>query len=211
MLAHQEPDSPALAPVVAARATQVPTQAARTVGADGDAVAPAEVEGRPSADIPQLHRDLVDVARSLFDASATGSVPDGVGTVTRVRETFDRLTKDDALLSEVVRNRRDFRAWPERSVNVTILSMRLGIEMQLEEKRCLALGMCGLTHDLGMVTVPDEILKSSKLNGDQLAMLRRHPQESMRILRSFGDSFSWIGKIVVQAHERRDGSGYPRG
>jgi uncharacterized protein YwbE len=214
LLAHQEPGEPLPSPppVVSQAAAQLPAPVALSSPApvqNNDSQ--AKVPNRQTADIPQAHRYLVDVARSLFDAVATESVPDSVGTVTRVRETLDLFMDGDALLSEVVRNRRDFRAWPERSVNVAILSMRLGVEMHLDEKRCLALGMCGLTHDLGMLTVPDEILKSSKLNGGQLAMLRRHPQESARILKSFGASFAWIGKIVIQAHERRDGSGYPRG
>ena len=163
------------------------------------------------ADTARVHREMVDAARRLFHAAATAGNADGVGTVTAVRMALDSLEADEGLLSEVVRNRREFRQWPERSANVAILSMRLGMECGLDEKRCLALGMCGLTHDLGMLSVPEDLLTSQQLSASQLDTLRRHPQESLRMLRSFGDSFAWIGKIVVQAHERSDGSGYPRG
>ncbi|MFP6589961.1 MAG: HD domain-containing phosphohydrolase [Candidatus Latescibacterota bacterium] len=73
----------------------------------------------------------------------------------------------------------------------------------------LALGLCGLTHDLGMLKVPEEVLGSRRLTSNQLQFLQQHPQDSERIVRAFGKAFEWVGKVVVQVHERRDGSGYP--
>ena len=54
-------------------------------------------------------------------------------------------------------------------------------------------------------------LEGGILSSAQLKILRQHPLESKKIIEGFGDSFAWIGKIVVQIHERWDGSGYPYG
>ena len=159
----------------------------------------------------EVYEELVEAARQIFDAAGTASVPDATPIIEAVRASHEMLRSGDSLLTQIVRNRRDSRAWPERSANVAVLSMRLGSEMGLDEKRCLALGLCGLSHDVGMLTVPKAILESSRLDAEQLEVLRRHPHESSKILNSFGESFAWIGKIALQVHERVDGKGYPRG
>jgi len=63
-----------------------------------------------------------------------------------------------------VRHRRDFRAWPERAANVAVLSMRLGVEMKLDERKCLVFRLCGLMHDVGMLKIPSRVLESSVIN-----------------------------------------------
>ena len=66
-------------------------------------------------------------------------------------------------------------------------------------------------HDLGMLKVPKEVLQEESLSAEGFALLGRHPVETQRILGDFGPAFARLGKIVVQVHERRDGSGYPQG
>ena len=103
------------------------------------------------------------------------------------------------------------RSWALRGTNVAILSMRIGLEIDYDERRSLALGLCSLMHDIGMLTIPEEVLNSRSLTPQQLKLLRAHPVESQRMVEKFGASFAWIGKIVVQVHERHDGTGYPNG
>ena len=99
----------------------------------------------------------------------------------------------------------------QRGADSAILSMRLGLELGADDKRCLAVGLCGLMHDLGMLKVPKEVLQEESLSAEGFALLGRHPVETQRILEDFGPAFARLGKIVVQVHERRDGSGYPQG
>lgn len=64
-------------------------------------------------------------------------------------------------------------------------------------------------HDIGKINIPIEILtKPSALNTLEVAMLRTHPQTGYDILKPL--RLPWpISKIVLQHHERLDGSGYP--
>jgi len=41
--------------------------------------------------------------------------------------------------------------------------------------------------------------------------LRNHPLESKKMVEQFGPNYTWISQIVIQVHERHDGSGYPNG
>jgi HD-GYP domain-containing protein (c-di-GMP phosphodiesterase class II) len=62
-----------------------------------------------------------------------------------------------------------------------------------------------------MQTIPEEVLNSPKLTPEEFQLLRQHPLESRKIVETFGGEFSWIGAVVIQIHERHDGSGYPAG
>jgi hypothetical protein len=153
---------------------------------------------------------LVEAADELFGAAAESRAPNGPLVVAAVRGAVDSLVESDALLTETVRRRPESQSLARRSVNVAVMAIRLGREVEFDERRTLALGLCGLTHDLGMLNVPDEVLDSKRLTSAQLQQLQQHPQDSARIVCSFGKAFEWVGKVIVQVHERRDGSGYPK-
>ena len=53
--------------------------------------------------------------------------------------------------------------------------------------------------------------KKEKLSPDEIAMIRRHPEISAKILGQMGESFQWLAEVALQIHERSDGSGYPKG
>jgi hypothetical protein len=155
---------------------------------------------------------LSEAAGAIFAAAANGGSPDEKETLESLRQAFTRLRVSDGLLAETVsQHHKSGRGWPQRAANTSLLAMRLALEIEYEERPCLALGLCALMHDLGMIRVPEEILGSRRLTPEQLETLRQHPAESQRIVTGFGAAFAWIGKIVVQVHERQDGSGYPHG
>lgn len=66
-----------------------------------------------------------------------------------------------------------------------------------------------LIHDLGKIMIPSEILsKPGKLVEPEMAIIRMHPQQGFEILKNI--EFPWpIAELVLQHHERMDGSGYP--
>ncbi|MFQ6069014.1 MAG: PAS domain S-box protein [Candidatus Aminicenantales bacterium] len=84
-------------------------------------------------------------------------------------------------------------------------------EMGLPEERIRGIRMAGLVHDVGKIYIPAEILsKASLLNEVEIALIRTHPKVGYDILR--GIEFPWpVAKIVLQHHERLNGSGYPTG
>jgi len=71
--------------------------------------------------------------------------------------------------------------------------------------------MAGGLHDIGKIYVPSEILsKPGKITEVEYNIIKTHPQVGYDILKSI--DFPWpIAEIVLQHHERLDGSGYPNG
>ena len=66
-------------------------------------------------------------------------------------------------------------------------------------------------HDIGKIAVPAEILsKPTKLSDIEFSMIKVHPQAGYDILKDI--EFPWpVAEVVLQHHERMDGSGYPKG
>jgi putative nucleotidyltransferase with HDIG domain/PAS domain S-box-containing protein len=94
---------------------------------------------------------------------------------------------------------------------VAILACALAEELGLPEDRIEGLRVAGLLHDLGKISVAAEILsKPGKISEYEYAIIKAHPQIGCDILR--GIAFPWpVAQIIVQHHERLDGSGYPAG
>lgn len=94
---------------------------------------------------------------------------------------------------------------------VAQLASAIGKEMGLSEDRVHGLRVAGLLHDIGKICVPTEILsKPGQLTPIEFAMIKTHPQVGYDILKTI--EFPWpIAEIVLQHHERTNGSGYHSG
>lgn len=94
---------------------------------------------------------------------------------------------------------------------VTLLASAIAREMGLSEEQVEGIRVAGLMHDIGKMSVPAEILsKPSRLTEIEFGLIKAHPQVAYDILQTV--EFPWpAAQIVLQHHERMDGSGYPQG
>jgi len=91
------------------------------------------------------------------------------------------------------------------------LSAAIAKEMGLSNDQIQGIQMAGSIHDLGKISVPAEILsKPTRLTDIELSLIKTHAQVGYDILKEI--DFPWpIAQIVLQHHERMNGSGYPQG
>ena len=94
---------------------------------------------------------------------------------------------------------------------VAQLARAIGCEMGLSADRIEGLTIASAIHDIGKISLPAEILsKPSQLNSLEMGLIQAHAQAGFDILKSV--EFPWpIAQIVLQHHERLNGSGYPQG
>jgi HD-GYP domain-containing protein (c-di-GMP phosphodiesterase class II) len=94
---------------------------------------------------------------------------------------------------------------------VSQIACTIGKEMGLSEDRLRNLRMAGMLHDLGKFAIPSDLLsKPGKLTPPEFALIKTHPQVAYNIL----EPISLPGNtamIILQHHERLNGSGYPQG
>ena len=96
------------------------------------------------------------------------------------------------------------------SVRVQDYSLRIGKKLQLSIDRLKDLSYAALLHDIGKIYVPDEILnKKGKLSLREMEILKKHATDGCEIVKE--TSLSSISEIILQHHERIDGTGYPSG
>lgn len=95
--------------------------------------------------------------------------------------------------------------------DVARLAVAIAQELGWDEFKIEGLRLGATIHDIGKVSVPSEILnKPGKLSDAEFALIREHPMTGYDILASV--DFPWpIRRMVLQHHERLDGSGYPHG
>ncbi len=91
------------------------------------------------------------------------------------------------------------------------IACNIGREMGLSKDRLRNLRIAGTLHDLGKIAIPSGLLsKPGKLNSLEFALVKTHPEVAYNILKPItlpGNT----AKIILQHHERLNGSGYPQG
>ncbi|MBI9012746.1 MAG: HD-GYP domain-containing protein [Clostridiales bacterium] len=85
---------------------------------------------------------------------------------------------------------------------------KIAVELKLDNETIESIQFAALFHDLGKIKIPDDILnKPEALSEKEYAIIKEHPKYSRDIITKL--YFRDIEKIVLQHHERIDGSGYP--
>ena len=98
------------------------------------------------------------------------------------------------------------------SLNVTLYSLAVGMELKLPTSKLETIGLGALMHDIGKVSVPKEILmKPGRLTDDEYEIIKKHSSEGFELLRNTHTVPLLVSHCAFQHHERLDGSGYPRG
>jgi putative nucleotidyltransferase with HDIG domain len=99
----------------------------------------------------------------------------------------------------------------EHTRGVALRAVQVGEELGLPPARLRELAIGGLVHDVGKLSVPNEILqKPGALTDEEYDQIKRHPELGSDLVRQLGFS-AQVARLVLDHHERLDGSGYPRG
>jgi PAS domain S-box-containing protein/putative nucleotidyltransferase with HDIG domain len=94
---------------------------------------------------------------------------------------------------------------------VAELAVKIGRQMGLDEDNLEGLKLGALIHDIGKISIPAEILsRPGALEPEMFGIIKTHRRSGYEIIR--GIDFPWpLADVVLQHHERMDGSGYPNG
>jgi putative nucleotidyltransferase with HDIG domain len=94
---------------------------------------------------------------------------------------------------------------------VSSLAVAIAEELHLPSEKIEGLRLAGVIHDIGKIAMPAEILtKPTRLTKTEFQLIKDHPRIGYDILKNI--QFPWpVAHIILQHHERMDGSGYPDG
>ncbi|NPV92774.1 MAG: HD-GYP domain-containing protein [Firmicutes bacterium] len=126
--------------------------------------------------------------------------------ITNLRLTLEGTVKTLAIITE---KRDPYTAGHQQ--RVAELASNIAREMGLPAEQIESIRIAGTLHDIGKISIPSDILnKPSELTELEKALIFTHPQAGYDMLRTIPFSFP-AAEIILQHHERIDGSGYPNG
>jgi len=147
-----------------------------------------------------------DVPAATAFADQLSSAWNKVGLLQNLRKTVEGTIHT---IAATVEARDPYTAGHQG--RVSDLATAIAIEMKLTDEQVEGIKMAGIIHDLGKINIPAEILiKPGKLSELEFSLIKTHPQNGFDLLKEI--EFPWpIAEMVLQHHEKMDGSGYPQG
>lgn len=133
--------------------------------------------------------------------------------ITHRKNSMDQLRKalggTIRAIASMVEARDPYTAGHQR--RVADMARAIAKEMNLSDEQIEGIRLAGTIHDIGKISVPAEILSSPrKLSDLEFSLIKTHAQSGYDILKDI--EFPWsIARMVLEHHERMNGSGYPNG
>ncbi len=159
----------------------------------------------------QLLQDIADnLAYAVMALRTSGEMNQAARDLEKSLEKMQRiLMQSVASLAAALNTRDPYTAQHQRKV--VRLAAAIAAEIGLSQEQIEGIEVAGNLHDIGKIFVPLEILtKPGKLSEIEFSYIKTHCQAGYDIVKDI--EFPWpVADIILQHHERLDGSGYPRG
>jgi PAS domain S-box-containing protein len=150
---------------------------------------------------------LLEIAADMaFGIAALQTAISKIAYQISLRESLEQTIQ---VIADTGEERDSYTAGHQR--RVAQICSKIGTELGLSTDRIHGLHLAASIHDLGKIGIPAEILaKPRRLTAMEFGMIKEHPTIGFNILKVV--KFPWpIAQIIVQHHERIDGTGYPAG
>ncbi len=158
-----------------------------------------------------VHEEALSMAHNIFDGAGSGAPIDSPAArrvVTNLLSSVTRCPEANLLLTQMRRFQNELFS---HAVNVCVLSLVVGTFEGLE-KDITALGLGALLHDVGLTRLPRNLTrKIGALTETERRILEQHPGLGAVMLKQSGSIPEAARRIVLEHHERLNGSGYPCG
>ncbi|MCR5822856.1 MAG: HD domain-containing protein [Lachnospiraceae bacterium] len=178
--------------------------------------APLENRLKDTKEYQDFRRELLAVAGDISEVFERlmmnpRSDIDTDGLIDKIK-SFSEKYGETLHVLELLQAARDFDdSIYIHTVGVTLISIIIGIKAQFTEEQLRELILCSIFHDIGKITIPEELLnKQGRLTEDELEEIRSHTTLGYSLLTQTTLP-EHVALCALYHHERFDGSGYPDG
>lgn len=200
---------PPPAQLAASGSLSVKPVADEPAGAVPQSGVPLEVEFGLAREVMKNGKAVVG---SMFTNARMGRALEVEGALMLVDSVSNSLTRHSQALIALARLKvRDDYTYLH-SFAVCALMIALGRTLGLDNAAVQQLGLAGLVHDIGKISVPTHVLhKQGEMTAAEVAMVQRHPSVGYRVLNEAKLYSNIPLDVCMHHHERIDGRGYPFG
>jgi len=151
---------------------------------------------------------LRDIAK-FDDGSGRSNLPD-------ITDQVENIVTELCKNKDVMVNMMDLSSYDSytyaHSLNVTMLSVLVGVSLGFPHADLVGLGTGALLHDIGKIHISKRILlKNGPLTDEEFDVVKKHPQDGFDyICKRFHLSTKYL-HTILDHHEKFDGTGYPNG
>jgi putative nucleotidyltransferase with HDIG domain len=155
--------------------------------------------GEEAASIQSMHREVQDRGKlPLAEAEAV------------VRSLSMAMHGDQEMILPLLQLKEFDEYTTTHSLNVSVLTMALAESLGLAQQDVRTFGIAGLLHDLGKVSIPQEILnKPGKLSEEERAVMQQHPVAGAKLIIESGRRLDLAAAVAHEHHIMINGHGYP--
>jgi HD-GYP domain-containing protein (c-di-GMP phosphodiesterase class II) len=156
-----------------------------------------------------IHQEALAAVQSIFDGAGRGlalNIPTAKETVHDLLSSVTRSPEASILLMQMRRFQNDLFT---HALNVCILSLVVGMHERLPGD-IAELGLGALLHDVGLVRLPRNVIRKLEgLTQQERRLVEQHPALSATIVDEAKHIAPAVRRIVLEHHERLNGTGYP--
>jgi len=168
---------------------------------------PADIE---SARI--LRAEAISTLDIFFHQMETLS-PQHLQEVRNVVSTLlDGILEHQAAMVSLIQMRRFDPNLASHGVDTGVLAMAMGQEHGCDPPQLKLVGLAALLHDIGQLRLPLNLIRKVQVfTHQEHKLMQAHCEMGVAILNQFPDIPDESKRMVLEHHERLDGSGYPKG
>ncbi len=156
----------------------------------------------------------VSVNLRIQAAQALKAFGRGEGAKVNIEDLIENIMQDILAFDGIIENMSNIGTYDGytfvHSIDVCVLAISIGIQLGFSRERLLELGIGALLHDVGKLKVPHNIInKPDKLSDWEFDLVKMHSAHGVVIVKNHKQVNERSTRIILEHHERWDGSGYP--
>jgi len=159
----------------------------------------------------EVYNGAVDVVKSSMGEVRMGKIPSSGPVHNIVDEITESVFSDQSAMIGLTMIKNYDNYLYNHSVNVSIMSLALGREINLSKEELHAVGIAALLHDIGKTGVSEQIIrKPGGLSSEEWDKIKEHPLLGSNIIKRMEKLQELVSRLVYEHHIRYDHSGYPQ-
>ncbi len=165
-----------------------------------------------SGGMEALYAETANIFEKLFGGHSD-EAQDALNDCQKFADKLVRLVQQsESFCDNLVMQYQTEDHLPNHCLNVAALSIEIACGLGYGSRQLSELGLCALLHDIGMAMISEKILsKQGRLEEKEFDEIKKHPVYGSDFIEKLAGGNEIIGTVILQEHEREDGSGYPYG